>query len=194
MSAQKYLVIEDAKGGELILIPGYETAGGVIVLGDANHSISVTGLGLNTAGVTDTTDKRFVTDAELANIIANALTVAASEQLLAAKTGVDVNNAATPTLYTVPALKTAIITRIVLKNASISLTTWSGSIGWTSATFIDVLADATHTELTGPTLATVLTPKVGALQGVAAAVLKLKNNILQGAPATIDIDVFGYLY
>jgi ethanolamine utilization microcompartment shell protein EutS len=194
MSTQKYLVIEDANGGGLILIPGYETAGGVIVLGDAKHSISVSGLNLNTAGVLDTLNKRFVTDAQLVNIDVDALIVAASEQRLATNAGVDLNAAATPTLYTVPAGKTAIVTKIVLKNASISLTTWSGSFGFTGATYNDVIADATHTELTGPTLVTKLQPKIGALQGVAAATLKLKNNTLQGAAATVDIDVFGYLY
>jgi hypothetical protein len=106
---------------------------------------------------------------------------------------VDLNNAATPTLYTVPNEVSCVITAIVMRKASISLTTVSLSIGWTAAAYTDVLATATHAELTGPTLATVLAPKTGMLIAVPGSVLKLKNNILQGAPATASFDIFGML-
>lgn len=116
----------------------------------------------------------------------------AAEHRLATIAGVDLNTATPTTLYTVPAGRTAIITRIVLRLASTSLTTASISFGWTSAAFNDVIANATHTELTGNTLYTVLVPKVGALIGVAAAVLKVLANTLQGAACTITCDIFGY--
>jgi hypothetical protein len=106
---------------------------------------------------------------------------------------VDLNNVATPALYTVPNEVSCIITAIVVRKASISLSTVSFSIGWTSASYNDVLANATHTELAGPTLATVLAPKTGMLIATPGSVLKLKNNTQQGAPATASFDIFGML-
>jgi hypothetical protein len=117
----------------------------------------------------------------------------AGEILLSSTAAVDLNTAAPTLLYTVPAASFAEITRIVVRNASTSLTTVSFSIGFNSATFNNVLADATHTELTGNTLYTSLAPKAGATKGVAADTLKLLNNILQGGAATCTIDIFGYL-
>jgi hypothetical protein len=119
---------------------------------------------------------------------------------LATVTGVDLNSVAAQTLYTVPLKKEngadvngCVITHVVVRNVSLSLTTVAFSLGWTSAAFNDLIANASHTELTGATLYTVLIPKIGALLGVAAAVLKLLCNTPQGAAATCDIDVFGYL-
>jgi hypothetical protein len=104
-------------------------------------------------------------------------------------------NTSTPTdLYTVPTGKTALIMFFVLRLASTSLTTVSLSIGWNSATYNDVLANATHTELTGNTLFTLLNSKVGAAIGTAGQVLKILCNTLQGGAATCTIEVWGYLY
>lgn len=114
--------------------------------------------------------------------------------LLATVAGVDMNTATPQALYTVPVGKSAIIDHVVVRLASISLTTASYSFGWTSATFNDVIADATHTSLTGNTLYSIIPAKVGALVGVAGAVFKIILNVLQGAPATVTIDVFGYLF
>lgn len=113
---------------------------------------------------------------------------------LATATGVDLNTATAQTLYTVPTGKSCIPTHIVIRNVSTSLTTVSFSIGFNSATYNNVVADATHTELTGATLYTVLIAKVGATVGVAADVLKLLNNVLQGGAATCTVDVFGFLF
>lgn len=106
----------------------------------------------------------------------------------------DLNSATNVPLYTVPTGKTFIPTRIVISGASVSLSTWSGSVGFTTAAFADVVANAAHTGLTGPTLYESVSPKIGALLGVAGAVLTLKNNTLQGAPATADFRVFGILF
>lgn len=114
--------------------------------------------------------------------------------LLASVPAVNLNTSTPSTLYTAPTGRTAVITHFVLRLASTSLTTVSLSIGWNSATFNDVLANATHTELTGNTLYTVLNAKAGAAIGAAGSVLKLLCNTLQGGAATITVDVFGYLY
>lgn len=113
---------------------------------------------------------------------------------LATIAAVNMNTATATLLYTVPAGKSCIITKVVVRLASVSLTTVSVSFGWTTAAWADVIANATHTELTGNTLYTVLIPMVGAKVGVAAGTFKVLCNTLQGAAATVTIDVFGYLY
>lgn len=166
----------------------------------------MSGLGSTTAGVTDTTDKRFVTDAELANLVTlgalaplEAVLAAVgaqtgAETLLSSTPLVDLNAAPETPLYTVPGGKTAVITKVVVRKASTSLTTASIAFGFNAGTDNDVIATATHTELTGNTLATVLTPKTGAKIGAAAAVFSVLATILQGGAATCTIDVFGYLF
>lgn len=106
----------------------------------------------------------------------------------------DLNSATNVPLYTVPTGKTFIPTKIIVSNPSVSLSTWSGSFGFVTAAFTDVNATATHTTLTGATIFEIIPSKVGARLGAAADVLTLKNNILQGAPATADFRVFGILF
>jgi len=113
---------------------------------------------------------------------------------LSTTTSVDMNTATATTLYTVPTGKSCIITHIVVRAASTSLTTASYSFGFNSAAFDDVVANATHTELTGSTLYTVLIAKAGATRGVAADTFKVLMNTLQGSAATTTVDVFGYLF
>lgn len=113
---------------------------------------------------------------------------------LATVAAVNLNTSTPSTLYTAPAGQTAIITHFIVRLASTSLSTVSFSIGWNSAAFNNVVADATHTELTGNTLYTVLPAKAGAAIGAAAGLLKLLCNVLQGGAATVTIDVFGYVY
>jgi hypothetical protein len=102
---------------------------------------------------------------------------------------VDLSVGTKQTLFTVPAGVTAVITKIVLRGASVSLATASVGFGFdTNAT--DNVASATHTELTGPTLETALTPITGAKSGAAAAVFGVKATVTQSA--TVTIDVHGY--
>lgn len=114
--------------------------------------------------------------------------------LLASVSGVDLNTATANSLYTVPSGRTCVPTHIVIRNASTSLTTVSFSIGFNSAPFNNIVADATHTELTGATLYTVLVAKAGATVGNAGDILKLLDNVLQGGAATCTVDVYGYLF
>jgi hypothetical protein len=112
---------------------------------------------------------------------------------LATVTGVDMNSASAQTLYAVPTGKSCIISCVVVRNASTSLTTASYSFGFTGAAYNDVIATGTHTELTGATLYTVLNAGVGSKVGVAAANFSVIMNILEGGAATTTMDVFGYL-
>lgn len=201
---QKAIPIYDMEGGETYFMPVEITTNNAVNTGD---QLAVGGLQETTAGVEDSTDKRFVTDAQLAALdamtdagmgdVAEALAgigeLIGAETLLSSTPSVDLNTATATTLYTVPTGKSAIITRIVLRLASTSLTTVSLSIGFNSAAFNDVLANATHTELTGDTLFTVLSSKVGAKVGTTGQLLKLLCNTLQGGAATCTVDIFGYL-
>lgn len=107
---------------------------------------------------------------------------------------VNMNTATATTLYTCPAGKSCIITRVVIRNASTSLTTASYSFGWNSAAFDNVIANAAHTELTGSTLYTILSAKVGATVGLTTETFKVLMNTLQGGVATTTMDVFGFLF
>lgn len=107
-------------------------------------------------------------------------------------TGVDVNVLAKTSLYTVPAGKTLIVTKIVIRNASANLTTADFGVGF-NANADDVIASETWVELTGSTLYTLRLPMDGAIRGAAGDVLGLKCSVAEGAPATVTVDVFGYL-
>lgn len=111
---------------------------------------------------------------------------------LLSTTTVDLNVATKTTLYTVPTAKTAYITKFVVRDASTNLTTAVFGMGY-DANATDVVAQALHAGLTGATLYEIIPPKIGALEGGAAAVLGVVASILQGAAATAVVDTYGYL-
>jgi hypothetical protein len=96
-------------------------------------------------------------------------------------------------LYTVPAGKSCIITKVIIRNSSGNLTTASISFGF-DANGSDVIADGTRTYLDGATKYGLIPPVNGAVVGIAAGTFKVAVNTKQGAAMTIDIDVFGYLF
>lgn len=107
---------------------------------------------------------------------------------------VDFNDdSAAQALYEVPEDFIFILYRVDIRNASVSLTTASVSFGFNDATFDNVIANATYTALTGPTLYTTVFPKVGATVGVGGDVFSILVNTAEGSPATGIIDVLGYL-
>lgn len=114
------------------------------------------------------------------------------ERLLQSTPTVNMNTATATTLFTNPTGRTCVITKVVVRNASTSLTTASYSFGWTSAAFNDVIANATHTELTGSTLQTILIPIAGQKLGPSAGTFKVLMNTLQGGAATASMDAYGY--
>lgn len=115
-----------------------------------------------------------------------------TEGLLSTTAAVNLNVTTKSTLFTVPASKVAYITKVVVRDPSIDLTTVEFGVGF-DAGGADVIANAAHTALTGPTLYEVIPAKAGAKEGAAAAVLGLKCGTAQGAAATATVDVFGYL-
>ena len=121
----------------------------------------------------------------------NAVT---NETLLKRNTAVDFNTATATTLFTCPTGFSCIINKVIISAASTSLTTASVSFGWESTTFANVIANATHTELTGATLYTSLAAKTGATIGTTGGTFKMLCNTLQGGACTATVDVFGILY
>ena len=118
----------------------------------------------------------------------------AGETRLATLEGADYNDdTAKQAIYTCPAGAVCVITRVVQRAASTSLTTASVSFGWNGNTANDVIANATYTALTGATLYSVTSAKAGAALGVAAGVFGVKVNTEQGGAATVTVDAFGYL-
>lgn len=115
---------------------------------------------------------------------------------LATVTGIDMNTADPSVLYPVPSGKSCVITHVVIRNASTSLTTVSISFGFVEAQYDDVIADSTYTELTADYLYSVVPAMAGAYvaQGDIGEVLYVLCNTLQGGAATVDIDVLGYLF
>lgn len=116
------------------------------------------------------------------------------EGRLSTSAAVNFNTATATTLYTCPSGKSCVITKVIIRNASTSLTTASVSFGWTSAAFADVIANAAHTELTGATLYTALLAKAGSTLGTSTGTFKVLCNTLQGGAATVTIDIFGYTF
>lgn len=113
--------------------------------------------------------------------------------LLESTASVDMNAVAVTTLYTVPTGKSCVITHVVCRTASISLTTVSWSFGFDAAGS-DCIADATHTVLDGATKYIVIKAKDAAVLGTAAGTFKIRVNTAQGAAATMTAEVFGYIY
>jgi len=112
-------------------------------------------------------------------------------------TSVNVGAAATTTLYTVPAAKTAIITRVVIRSASASFDQGTDpifAIQWTGAAN-SVVTSATYTTPTATT--TYMLPAI-----IAAPTMGAANNTLDFVvsvaattnPTTATVDVFGYLF
>lgn len=188
-SGTHYLLLYDENGGEAYQIQGSVDSTNNFL----PDNLSATGLSTTTAGVTDTTDKRFVTDAEL-SFLAAAAALTAGETKLSTTASIDLNTAAETTLYTVPTGKSCIITRVVIRAASASLTTASISFGFNAGTDTDVIANSTYTALTGATLYSVVNAKAGAKVGTSTGVFAVKVNTPQGSAATATVDVFGYIY
>ena len=109
-------------------------------------------------------------------------------------TGIDMNSVAATNLFTVPEGMTLIITHVVIRNASIALDTADFGFGY-AAGETDVIAHAVlGSGLTAATLYKVLEAKDGAIKGDAAEIFKIGVDVAQGAAATMDVDVFGYLF
>lgn len=123
-----------------------------------------------------------------------------TRSLLSSTALCDLSSAATATLYTVPSGKTAIITNIVVRNASASLASVSSvAFGNNSATFDNWDSARTLAAVTATTLAIDLIPTLPADSATQTVTVCAENTnfsykVTTGAAVTATIDVFGYLY
>ena len=109
-------------------------------------------------------------------------------------TSINMNAVAATSLFTVPEGKTLIITHVVIRNASIELDTADFGFGIAAGETDVITHNTLGTGLTAATLYRVLVAKDGAIKGIAADIFKIGVDIAQGAAATMDVDVFGYLF
>ena len=113
---------------------------------------------------------------------------------LATVSGIDMNAVAATALYTVPLGKHCIVTHVVLYNATADLDTANFGFGY-AAGEADVIAPAVHAALTGADLYEVVQAMAGAAIGQDDGdVFSIGVDIADGEAATLDVDVFGYLY
>ena len=111
--------------------------------------------------------------------------------MLATTTGVDFNNGAKGTIYTVPTGKSCIVHSIVIRAASGDLHLNQNSFGFNGAA-TDVIANAAYANLTGGTVYIRVSSKDASTVGTSGQIFGLFCNSTNTA-GTVTIDVFGYL-
>lgn len=113
---------------------------------------------------------------------------------LATVSAVDMNALAATALFVVPLDKNCIIDHIIVRQASLSMTTATYSFGFNAGVNNDVIADDYYAELVDDTVYVKIQPKLGAKVGGAGETLSVIINVVQGAAATTTMEVFGYLF
>lgn len=114
---------------------------------------------------------------------------------LATVMGIDMDAVAATVLFPVPIGRYCVITHVVIRNASIALDTADFGFGY-GAGETDVIAHGVlGSGLTATSKLRVLVPANGAEIGQPDAdVLSIGVDVAQGAAATMNVDVFGYLF
>jgi len=116
-----------------------------------------------------------------------------TESLLASVAGVDLNDVAETTLYTCPAGKSCIITKVAIRTPDGAVATAEESFGWNTIQADNVIANAQRA-LTGATNYIIVGAKDDAVRGAAAGTFKIDVQVAEGGARTATVDVFGYLY
>jgi len=116
------------------------------------------------------------------------------DKKLATVTGIDMNAVAATTLFIVPVGNTMVVTHVVIRNASIALDTADFGFGY-AAGETDVIGHAVlGAGLTAAAKYRIMHADNGAVIGAETELFKIGVDIAQGAAATMDVDVFGYLF
>jgi hypothetical protein len=131
-------------------------------------------------------------------VTVNGQAIGAGELLLASVPGVDFDSTTAQNLYTVPAGKSCIITKVVIRNptdamdgAGFGFGFDAGGSNWRSGLTDESFAGETNL------FRVYLSPPIGenaAVIGAAGDVFKIKLAGAQGSPVTATIDVFGYTF
>jgi len=127
----------------------------------------------------------------------STVTVPTRYDYLLGSVPVDWSAAATTALYTVPAGKSCVITKIVIRSATISLdqaTDATSNIGFDAATDLVASADISKVLVATTTWANLTLATPGVI-GTTTQVLNLHNTVgCTTAGSTSQVDVFGYLF
>lgn len=116
---------------------------------------------------------------------------AATPTLLASVPGVDLNTTTKTALYTVVNGKPVIITDVIIREASTSITTAQAGVGF-DASGVNVVASQSLSDIVDDNGYIKLPILVGASIGTSLSVLGVKPTVPQGAPCTATYDVYGY--
>ena len=115
------------------------------------------------------------------------------DSLLANSDAIDLNALAETVLFTVPAGKSCIITKVIMHTPSAAVGTASISFGFDTGDADDVIANGVRT-LTGATNYEIIPAKSDAVRGATAGTFKVDVNTAEGGALTAKFAVFGILY
>ncbi len=119
-----------------------------------------------------------------------------ADTLLTSVASVDLDALAETTLFTCPAGKSCVVTKVVMRLATgggLPLGTASISFGWNTGDADDVIANGVRA-LTAATNYIIIGAANDAEIGVAAGTFKITVQTAEGAALTVTLDVFGYLF
>lgn len=116
-----------------------------------------------------------------------------TDSLLANSDEIALNGLAEFTLFTVPAGKSCIITKVIMHTPSAAIGEVDISFGFNAGTSNDVIADAPRI-LTGVTNYQVISVKDDAVRGAAGDIFGMKINGVETAADKAKFAVFGFLY
>ncbi len=110
-------------------------------------------------------------------------------------TGIDLNVLTPTQLYVVPSGKRLIVKSLCFRDASVNLTTAAFGVGYDNPVYDNLLPSTLMTTLTSAAIYNIIDATVGLdnIVGNSGDILTLLPTIAQGAPATITVDVFGFL-
>ena len=119
-----------------------------------------------------------------------------ADTLLASVPSVDLNAVAETTLFTCPAGKSCIITKVIIRfatGAGLPMGTMECSFGWNTGNADDVIANALRV-LTAATNYLIIAAEGDAEIGLTTGVFKIDVQVAEGAALTATVEVFGYLF
>lgn len=119
-----------------------------------------------------------------------------AETILASIPNVDLDNLAETTLFTCPAGKSCIITKVVMRlatGAGLPLGTASISFGWNTGDADDVIANGVRA-LTAAANYIVIGAANDAEIGLTTGTFKITVQTAEGAALTVTIEVFGFIF
>lgn len=185
-----YLGVEDGSGAvnkRLICVTG--ASGGHVSIGATNATDDGNGWDHTLPQANATAEGQAV----VAISTSNQWGYQTADICLAKSVSVNLNSTTKQTLYTVPASRSCIITKVVKRDASAAVTTAVGAFGF-NANADDVVASFNvFDKLTGTTVYDISEPRVAAVKGSATNTFGYKGSVAEGAARTMTVDVFGYL-